>query len=249
MAEKRIWGSSALAVQASPAWCESSTLLRMVREAQEERDARIEQEEDGCSEVVLRISRELPLLNLAIGLRSTAYVEEDYLDMLRACAEAYAQRADTLERACAAREGAGMRLEAHALAGSLSSIGAEQLGKHAAELEMAIYDGNAVQVRIQTPPFLAELRDFIEQLRRFFADRDAEAPSLVDYPPLWRDTAQALRRCVQACDYAGALELLRMLEWAHAPEDGPWLTATRRALESFDYTALQELMRRLPDAE
>ncbi len=247
MAEKRIWGSSALAAQASIAWHESSSLLRMVREARQQRDVRTDPEEDDCSELVLRISRELPQVNLAIGLRSTAYAEADYLEMLCACAEAYAQRADALESARAARDGARMRLEAHALAGSLKSIGAEQLGRHAAELEMAIYDGNAVQVRIQTPPFLAELRDFVAQLHSFFAERAAEAPSLEDYPPLWRDTARALYRRVRDCDYAGALELLKTLEGAHAPEDAAWLKEMRRALERFDYTALQGLARRFSE--
>jgi HPt (histidine-containing phosphotransfer) domain-containing protein len=232
----------------SPAWCEASPLLRMAREARHAPPATDDGGEE-CSPALLRAAQALPQLNLAIGLRAAAYDEREYLRTLRACLQAYAQRADALEEAFKQRDGARMRLEVHALHGSLACLGAETLAAHAGELELAIFDNRAAQVRIQTPPLLDELRRFVEQLRACFsaqAEANADPPALEGYPPMWRDTAIALHRRVAAYDYAGALLLLEALEWAHAPQDGPWLTALRRALEAFDYTALQQLLRELP---
>ena len=218
-----------------PAWCEASPLLRIAHEG----DAG-----EVCSPALKTLADALEL-NLVVGLRSAAYDERQYLALLRACSAAYAQRADALEEAQRARNAAGMRLEAHALCGSLRCIGAEALSRHAAELECAIYDGQATQVRIQLPAFLAELRGFVGQLRRCFEPTEVAAPDLSAHPPLWQSTAAAMGRKVADCDCDGALALLQTLEWAHAPEDGPWLAAVRRALEAFDYGALAHLLQAL----
>lgn len=257
MAERGLQAYALPAVSgAGPAWYETSPLLRMAREAagtQAQPPEDTEDSEDGdCSPTLMFLSESLPQLNLAMGLRSAAYDEEQYVDLLRACCPAYAQRAEALEEAYKVKDAARMRLEAHALHGSLSSIGAELLSQHAAELEMVIYDSLATQVRIQAPAFLAELRDLVERLRFCFERlddqevREVREPDLSGYPPLWYETAAAMGRMVAAYDYAGALAQLQTLEWAHAPEDGPWLAAVRRALEAFDYQTLARMLRILP---
>jgi len=233
-----------------PAWCEASPLLRIAREAAQDQaqsppEAFGEGDTEGDASPALKTLAGALALNLDIGLRSAAYDEGQYVALLRACRSAYARRADALEEAQRARDAAGMRLEAHALCGSLRCIGAQTLSRHAAELEWAIYDGQATQVRIQAPAFLAELRGFVGQLRRCFEPAEA-APDLSAYPSLWHETAAAMGRKVANYDCAGALALLQTLEWAHAPEDGPWLAAVRRALEAFDYAALARLLQALP---
>lgn len=241
--------ASQAATASLPAWCEASPLLRIAREAVRT-PAQIlpedEEEEDDCSPALKSLADALPQINLAIGLRSAAYDEQQYVALLRACRSAYAQRADALEQAQRRRDASGMRLEAHALCGSLRCIGAEVLSGHAAELELAIYDGQATQVRIQAPAFLAELRGFVRQLRRCFESTELVMPDLLSYPPLWHETAAAMCRKVAEYDCDGALTLLQALEWAHAPEDGPWLAAVRQALETFDYEALSRLLQSLP---
>jgi len=234
-----------------PAWCEASPLLRIAREAervpaQTQPEASGEGEESDCPPALRYLAGALPQLNLAAGLRCAACDEQQYVALLRACRSAYARRADALEEARRVRNAAGMRLEAHALSGSLRCIGAETLSRHAAELEWAIYNGQATQVRIQAPAFLAELRGFVEQLRRCFEPMEVAAPDLASYPPLWQSTAVAMGRKAAEHDCGGALSLLQVLEWAHAPEDGPWLAAVRRALEAFDYDALLPLLQALP---
>ena len=234
-----------------PAWCEASALLRIAHEAAQVQtqalpDAFGEGGTEDDASPALKVLADALQLNLAIGLCSAAYDEGQYVALLRACRSAYAQRADALEEAQRARDAAGMRMEAHALCGSLRCIGAETLSRHAAELEWAIYDGHAAQVRIQAPAFLAELRGLVGQLRRCFEPAEAAAPDLSAYPPLWHETAAAMGRKVADYDCAGALALLQTLEWAHAPEDGPWLAAVRRALEAFDYAALARLLQGLP---
>jgi len=201
---------------------------------------------DDCSPALKHLADALPQLNLAVGLRSAAYDEQQYVALLQACRSAYARRADALEEAQCARNAPAMRLEAHALSGSLQCIGAEMLSRHAADLEWAIYDGHATQVRIQTPAFLAELRGFVRQLRRCFEPTEVSTPDFTAYPPLWQSTVAAMRGKVADYDCGGALALLQTLEWAHAPEDGPWLATVRRALEAFDYDVLSRLLQALP---
>ena len=232
-----------------PAWCEASPLLRIAREAAlAQAPPQKSGGDDGedCPPALQSLAGALPQLNVAAGLRSAAYDEQQYVSLLRACRSAYAQRAAALEEAHRARDAARMRLEAHALSGSLRCIGAETLGLHAAELELAIYDGQFIQVRIQVPAFLAELRGFVRQLHSCFDSAEVAAPDLSGYPPLWHETAVAMRRKVAEYDCAGALALLQTLEWAHAPEDGPWLQAVHRALEAFDYQVLARLLQALP---
>ncbi|MCL2812472.1 MAG: Hpt domain-containing protein, partial [Clostridia bacterium] len=224
-----------------PAWCEASPLLRLALPEEVEGD-----EDDDCSPALKYLADALPQLNLAMGLRSAAYDEQQYMALLRACRSAYAQRADALEEAQRIRNAASMRLEAHTLCGSLRCIGAETLSRHAAELELAIYDGQATQVRIQAPAFLAELRGFVRQLRRCFEPTEVAVPDLSSYPPLWQSTIAAMGQKVTQYDCDGALALLQSLQWAHAPEDGPWLAAVRRALEAFDYDTLSRLLQALP---
>jgi len=216
---------------------EASPLLRM---------ACIDDGDEDCSPVLQYLADALPQLNLAVGLQSAAYDEEQYVALLRACRSAYAQRADALEEAQSRRNAASMRLEAHTLCGSLRCIGAETLSRLAAELELAIYDGQATQVRIQAPAFLAELRGFVRQLRRCFEPAEVAVPDLSSYPALWQSTVAAMGQKVAAYDCGGALALLQTLEWAHAPQDGPWLAAVRRALEAFDYDTLSRLLQALP---
>ncbi len=260
-----------LAAIAGAAWYEASPLLRMAREAAraeaeaakeyddadeakesedkseaKESEDEIDDEDDDESPELMRLAQDLPQLNLAVGLRNVAYDQPQYVELLHACRAAFAQRADALEAAHRARDAERMRLEAHSLAGSLGSIGAETLRLHAAELELAIYDGLATQVRIQAPAFLSELRSFLRQLHCCFGAQVAQAPSRSGYPSMWYDTALALRERVAEYDYTGALSLLASLEWAHAPEDGPWLAQVRRALENFDYQALGRLLQTLP---
>jgi len=201
---------------------------------------------DDFSPALKRLAGALPQLDLAAGLRTASYDEPQYVAILHACRSAFTQRADALEEAQRFRNAAAMRLEAHALCGSLKCIGAETLSRHAAELELAIYDGQATQVRIQTPAFLAELRGFVRQLRRCFEPGELVMPDFSGYPPLWQSTAAAMRRKVSEYDCDGALALLQALEWAHAPEDGPWLKAVREALETVDQDALARLLQALP---
>ncbi len=231
-----------------PAWCEASALLCLARDVQRAgQEAVCDGQEDGdeedCSPLLLAVSRSMPELNLAVGLRSTDYDEQQYLDLLCACGQAYAARATALETAHGQPE--TLRQEVHALRGSLGIIGAEALHATAGEIEMAILDRHMAAVGLMLPQFIRDVR----ALARKCADvvRQGSALSaMTAYPPLWRDTLRELRSCAMAYDYSGALSLLAALEWAHAPQDGPWLTAMRRALETFDYQALVGLVRDLP---
>lgn len=267
MAETRMQMVAAQAIQLPtlkqhaehPAWHEASTLLGMAREMQQmqiqiaERESENEIEEpmddddeEDCSRALLAVAQHLPQLNLAIGLRSTDYDEEQYMDLLCACGKAYAQRIEALEEAWRTEDTDRLRLEAHALRGSLVSIGAEALSTAAGSLEMAVLDQHMALVRLQLPSFLRDMRAFIVSIHRCLEARDAVTPSLDTYPTMWRDTVEALRQCILAYDYTGALPLLTSLEWAHAPQDGPWLAAMRQALEEFDYQGLVRLLQTLP---
>lgn len=271
MAERRVQMVSPQAIQlpklkrhaAHPAWHEASALLGMARDMQQMQiqitaqaqkneieetmdDDDDDQEEEDCSRALLAVSRHLPQLNLAIGLRSTDYDEAQYMDLLCACGKAYVPRIEALEEAWRTEDTDRLRLEAHALRGSLASIGAEALSAAAGSLEMAVLDKHMALVRLQLPSFLRDLRAFIAAIHRCLEARDAVIPSLDTYPTMWRDTVEALYRCVLAYDYTGALPLLASLEWAHAPQDGPWLAAMRQALEEFDYQGLMRLLQTLP---